>query len=387
MKKIITIITIMAIGMWLFSLNSVSASSSSLLNTSRFEKDNVLVGTINKKVNPKEIAGTLGNKILFEYQPFDNLSLNDSSEKEVANIYYYKEGTFHKDTLSTYSTNETEITKEISEFYNDRMEYIKEEKNSVLTSSVNSELFTYVTSGYRRVVSKPYGYMDHSYTVKKYRVNDVTSLYIVETNSEYVPGMIAYANNDTSYDQDMYNYSGYIHLVANQAKEELDQSSIRYGGIPHIKDAWPVNSPGTITISSTYSVGLNLGYSFKNGFSLDNISVESQYDVGLNISYSYSKAYTNQEPRLSAQHDSNNYEKYQWSYQYVAAENGGETFHLRTGYMFEMNNYGHDLLGEGQFGLEYRFRMQVSQRKKNFFGKVKYNVQDPFDGFLYVNWW
>lgn len=367
--------------MWLFSLKSVSASSSSLLNTSRFEKDNVLVGTINKKVSSKEIADTLGSEILFEYQPFDNLSLNDSSGKEVAKMYYYKEGTFHNDILSTYSTSETEITKEINEFYNDRMEYIKEEKSNVLSSSLDNDLFTYVTSGYERVVSKPYGYMDHSYTIKKYRVNEVSSLYIVETDSEYVPGSIAYANNDTSYNKNMYNYAGYIHLVANQAKVELDQSFIRYGGIPYIKDAWPLNSPGTITISSTYSAGLSLGYSFKNGFSLEDSSVGSQYDVGLNIGYSYSKAYTNQEPRLSSQHDSNRYDKYQWSYQYADKKNGRETFHLRTGYMFEMNNHGHGLLDEGQFGLEYRFRMQVLKKT------LGNPIQDPFDGFLYVNWW
>lgn len=381
MKKIITVITIIAISMWLFNLMSVSAINNAPLDMSKFEKDNVLVGTFNKNGSSKEIAETLGDNILFEYQPFSSLSLNDSCEKEIAKMYYYKNDIFYNDTLSTYSTDEKEISKEINEFYNDRVEFIKKEENNVLSDNTDSSLFTHVTSGYKRVVAKPYGYMDHSYVVKKYRANNVSSLYIVETDSDFVPGSVAYKNGDTSYNKNMNNYFGYIHLVANQAKEELDQSSIRYGGIPRIKDAWPLNSAGTITIASTYSIGLSLGYSFKNGFSLDDISVENQYNVGANIGYSYSKSYTNQEPRLSTQHDSNNYEKYQWSYQYAQSKNGNETFHLRTGYMFEMNNSGHSLLGEGQFGLEYQFRMQVD--KKTLFG----GVQNPFDGFLYVNWW
>lgn len=79
MKKIITIITMMIISIWIFSLKSVAASSSNLLNSGKFEKDNVLVGTINKKVNAKEIADTLGSKILFEYQSFKNLSSHHSN--------------------------------------------------------------------------------------------------------------------------------------------------------------------------------------------------------------------------------------------------------------------------------------------------------------------
>lgn len=380
-KKMLIFVMVLSISIWISKSISVSANSSDSFNIYELKEDTVLVGTLNKNGSAKRISEVLGNNILFEYQPFDSVSSKDNDEKEVAKLYYYKNNVFHNDTLSTYSTDENEIKKEIDEFYNERMQYIKEEKNTILTETPDNSLFSVVTNGTKRVIAKPYGYMDHHYVVKKYRANNVSSLYIVETESDFVPGVVPYRNNDTSYDKDMRNYSGYIHLVANQAKEELDQSSIRYGGVPHIKDAWPLNSPGMITITSSFTMGLSLGYSFKNGFSLDNISAENQYNVGANIGYGYSKQYTIQEPRLSTQHDSNNYNKYQWSYQYEDSKNGDTTFHLSTRYMFEMNNSGHSLIGEGQFGLEYRFRLQV--KKIGLFGKV----QKPCDGFLYVNWW
>lgn len=140
-----------------------------------------------------------------------------------------------------------------------------------------------------------------------------------------------------------------------------------------------------VTISSTYNGNTTIGNSYKNGFSLDNISIENQSEYGVNIGYAYSKAYTNQEPRLSTQHDADNYNKYQWSFQYEDCVNGEETFHLKTGYMFEMNNSGHGLNGEGQFGLKYRFSMQVASCSKFLFWWNR-SIQSPFNGFLDVNW-
>ncbi len=77
--------------------------------------------------------------------------------------------------------------------------------------------------------------------------------------------------------------------------------------------------------------------------------------------------------------------EYQWSFQYADGKNGDETVHLRTGYMFEMSNTNHSLIGEGQFGLEYNFRMKVEKWYQFIF---RFGTeQDPFAGKLYVNWW
>ena len=387
MKKIFTIFILMLV--CIISISSVNVSANSNENFIEenaeifYQQDNIVISLFNQNGTVKEISEKIENNILFEYIPYDQLVLENNSEKNVAKLYYNKNGTFYEDTLSTYSNNQDEIEKEIIDFFEQRMIFIQQNEYKS-TRDVSTDLFTFVTSGYKRIVKKPYGYMDHTYTIKKYRVNDATSLYIVETDSEFVPGQIAYNNGDTSYDSKMRNNFGYVHLIANQAVEELDQSTIHYGATPYFKDAWPVNSPGTISISSTVNVGLNLGYSFTNGFSLDNISVENQSSIGANIGYSYSKTYTNQEPKLSTQHGSN-YNEYQWSFQYADGKNGDETVHLRTGYMFEMSNTNHSLIGEGQFALEYNFRMKVEKWSQFIFWFG--TEQDPFDGQLYVNWW
>lgn len=350
--------------------------------------ENVKIEKYNSDVdNIRQIAFNLNSKMLFKYKEVNSI-LNDTSEAvEVAKMYYYKNNVFHNDSLTTYSKDKEAIETEIIDFYEERINYANE-----LNENETSELFQYVTSGHKRIVKKPYGYMDHSYTVKKYRASDISSLYIVETNSDFVPGIVAYLNGDSSYGYNIHTMYGYMHLNATQAVDEIDQSTKYYGGIPCFKDAWPVNVPGKISINSSYNYGVSYGYSFKNGFSLDNFSLEYDDSKGQNIEYSYSKTYTTDEPRLTAQHDSNDYNKYQWTLIYNDPNNGCETSHLSTGYMFEMNNSGHEMVGEGQFGLHYDFLMNVG--KKNVFQNSKTGGYDivftnktSITGYLYVNWW
>ena len=239
---------------------------------------------------------------VLQYLPFKSINSNDRKQKEIVKYSYYKDAVLHIDVLSSDSFDKNEVLKEIDSFYNDRTDYEKSSSNN-FKMSANSELFVPITSGYKRIISKPYGYMDHSYEVKKYRSSDISSLYIVETNSDFIPGSIAYKNGNTSFDEKMRCNFGFIHLDVPQAIVEIDQSMIRKGGVPVFKDAWPINNPGMVTISSTYNVNTTIGNSYKNGFSLDNISIENQSEYGVNIGYTYSKSYTNQEPRLSTQHD------------------------------------------------------------------------------------
>lgn len=331
--------------------------------------------------SPYNVSRHISADIFIEFLPAEKVNLINGASVDIAKVYYYKNNIFNIDTISSASNDLMKAKKEIVNFCRERIQNLSQ--NNISARSVDSSLFTYVTSGYKRIVHQPDGYMDHTYTVRKYRVDNITSLFIVETNSDFVPGSIAYQNGDTSYNKKMRNDSGYIHVNAEQAVVQIDQSMTRYGGVPVYKDSWPVNSPGVITITSTYNVGVNLGYSFKNGFSLDNISLENQFDYGANISHSYSKAYTSQEPRFSSQHDSNNYNMYQWSYQYVDNVNGDETFHFNTGYMFELNNSGHGLSEEGQFALKLNFRMRVCLVRDFLWD----SIQNPFDGELNLYWW
>lgn len=194
----------------------------------------------------------------------------------------------------------------------------------------------------------------------------------------FTPGKMASDNNSEGYGN-WYNSGGYVHLKASRAAKEVGYNQYRYGGTPVFKDAYPVNKPGQITITSTYSAGLELGYSFTNGFSLDNITYEENTNLGLNIGYSYSKSYTNTEPALSAQKNAEDTEKFEWKYTYNTPRN--ETHHLYMGYLFEMNNTGHDLF-EGDLAFRYDYEMSVSDK-----GWWIFENKNSFKWFSYHNYY
>ena len=84
------------------------------------------------------------------------------------------------------------------------------------------------------------------------------------------------------------------------------------------------------------------------------------YTVAFSIddtsNYSYNKSYTNTEPSLSAQPLSSDINKFSWIYMYNIPRI--ETFNLSFGYLFEMNNSGHQLR-EGDLAFRYDFKMEV----------------------------
>lgn len=59
-------------------------------------------------------------------------------------------------------------------------------------------------------------------------------------------------------------------------------------------------------------------------------------------------------------------EKFAWLFTYVTPRN--ETNHLLVGYMYEINNNGHDLL-EGDVAITFEYEMTVY--KKNIWGNFK----------------
>lgn len=69
----------------------------------------------------------------------------------------------------------------------------------------------------------------------------------------------------------------------------------RYDNIPYKKDFWPINEPGVVAITSSINTGLTMGYSFENGFILEDVSVKDNRNIGAEISYWYSKTITKTE--------------------------------------------------------------------------------------------
>ncbi len=336
-----------------------------------------------KNFNVMELKQMLKNpnKIFIFYDLFldDNENINLEILKNHAVIYYYKNNTPYVSTLQSSSTSTQMLKEEITSFIRDKVKNILEDKTKMQVSThTSNETFLPLYSGDFRKINKPYGYIDGIYNVKKYRANDISSLYLVETHVSFTPGSQATSNGSSGYGK-WYNYNGYVHLKAEPAQNDVGYGQTRYGGIPIFKDAYPVNQPGQISISSTYNIGFNFGYSFKNGFSLDNISSEKDYTAGLNISYSYNKTYTTSEPALSAQRNAEDDQTYEWRYSYKDPRN--ETHHLYIGYMFEMNNKGHQLF-EGDSAIRYNFKMTVNDDAPLIFDKSR-----SFETFYYAGFY
>lgn len=277
-------------------------------------------------------------------------------------IYYYKNNIKHTDMLSSSTTDTQKLKTEIIEFIDEKLTNISEQDSINYSTRSTTNLFstTLYSSSFRKL-HKPYGYVDCDYNVKKYRANDVSSLYLIESHIYFTPGKVAKENGSSDY-ENYYNSKGYIHLKAQPAEKVVGNDQIRYGGTPVFKDAYPVNSPSKITISSSFSSGTNLGYSFSNGYSLDNVSIEAGVEFGANIGYSYSKSITSDDPVISAQKNAEDAQMFEWNYTYDSVKE--ETFHLFTGYMFEMNNEGHDI-EEGDLAFRYNYQLVV---KKRFLG-------------------
>ena len=324
-------------------------------------------------IEKEEIDDLLkSSDIVLIYDTKLNFQVDDSKPNNKIEIHYYKNHTKVSHYFRSSTTDENELKQEINDFANEKLDDFNSNDFAVTSYNADASLFNVLYSTSFREMSKPYGYIDCDYNVLKYRTNDVSSLYIVEATVYFVPGIIAKKDGASGF-KNYKNEFGYFHINASNAEVEVGYGQVRRGGTPVFKDAYPVNTPGTISIASTYNIGTNMGYSFKNGFSKDGISIGTDKNLGLNISYSYNKTYTTAEPALSVQKTASNPQTFSWQYQY--SSNREETNCLKVGYIFEMNNKGHEMR-EGDVALTFDYLM-----------KVKYLSSKSFSGHQFHNWY
>lgn len=294
--------------------------------------------------------------IFYDLDLSDNL--NDSHEimRNNAVVYYYKNNIPYVHSYRSNATEVQSLINDINNYVNEVLSEMDDEDVSISTPKNFLKLSPYTTgtedfevlyAGSFREDEKPYGYIHCDYVVRKYGANDVNSLYLVESNISFTPGKIANGLGDTDY-ADWYNSSGYIKIKAMRASNQVDYNQVGYGGTPVFKDAYHVNIPGTVSNNPS-------------------------------ISYAYSKNYQIQEPALSAQKDPSDVDKYTWLYTYSDPRN--EANHLQFGYMFEMNNSGHDWL-DGDLALRFEYRMTVDNN-----GWWIFNETNTFSGYTYHNYY
>lgn len=323
--------------------------------------------------------------IFYDLDISDNISNHHEIMRNNAVVYYYKENVPYIHSYVSNSTD-TQLLDDINNYVNEVLSKMNDEDCLINTQSdflrfspytTGNEVFEILHAGSFRYEEKPYGYIDCNYNVRKYRANDVSSLYLVEARIFFTPGKIAHDLGNSEYGN-WHNLSGFVKLKALRASNEVGINQVRYGGTPVYKDAYPVNTPGNITIASSYSQGINLGVSGTVGFSFEDI-----VNGGIggnssgNIVYAYNKTYQTTEPALSAQKDPDDVEKFTWVYNY--SDPKGETNNFQLGYMFEMNNSGHDLL-EGDLALQFEYQMTVNKTILFF-----YNERKTFSGSSFHN--
>ncbi len=317
--------------------------------------------------------------IFYDLDTSDNTDCAELLNDANAVVYFYQNGIPSLHRLQSETTDKEVLLSEIDEFVTEKINLASKKENQSFATATQegTTVFKDLFDGSFRKINKPYGYIDCNFTIKKYRTNDVSSLYLLETDMAFTPGQTA-LDNDTDGYGNWYNKAGYLHIKANRSFLETAINEYRYGGTPVFKEAYPINSPGTVSIGSTYSSGVTMGYSFKNGFSLTNVSLEQDFTLGANIVYEYNKVYTNTEPAFSAQKNADDVEMYEWNYTY--AEKRAETNHLKTGFLYEMNNSGHDMR-EGNVMIRFEYSMTVEDANENPKKFSYFNVSN-FDTYI-----
>ncbi len=317
-----------------------------------------------KFLNIEEISNQDVDEYIKYYLNDDNIivltnSLNKGNKNYDYNdvtIYYKLNGITHSFYYDSTSFNIEDsssiITSKVNSILEEKQNYSQNIK--MLTSNANQNLKRVWSSEILKE-HKPYGYFSAAYNIYEYAASDKTGLFFIETNADFVPGSVASKNNLSGYEKKWKLESGYMHLKADQTfRSDIYPDDVLYGGIPIFKDAAPYTSEGTITLTSSYDIGLTFGKSFTNGFSFDGISIEDNTEIGLNISFSYSKAYTTSEPFLNAFKSTENNE-FIWSFDYAKARE--QVYSLRSTYIYEMNKDS-DLFGD-EVRLWYDFQMNV----------------------------
>ena len=309
----------------------------------------------NKNLDEKdfyEISNSKYDKIYIHYST--NNYYDEYDMKITVNIqgnlnsltYSYKEGnqlptiTNFKNFLRFYSNELLSYNNLISP---------ASEYQGIFEDSVTSEIFVFDFA--------PKGYVTSRIYIKEYAANSTSSLFIANAITTFVPGVVACDNDLDGYDK-WKNYSGYVHMSVEEAYDASleEYYGKRYGATPYIKDYWPVNVPGTVTVSSSINAGAVLGYSESDGFKVEG-----------SASYGYSKSFTVSDPVVNAQFD-NTLSKAMWSYQYK--ENTAQSYDQETNVLYEISTSGNGLLyGDIRLKLDYKFVVD----RNGFYTKKTYN--------------
>lgn len=332
--------------------SSVDSSDYQIILNDYRTIDNYVIRGNYTSLNESEVENLLADQeniyIFYDLDISDNTDCAQLLSDANAVVYFYKNGIPSIHRLQSETTNKAALLSEIDDFVTEKIHLVSKSESqlSLTDTQETTTAFKDLFDGSFRQVKKPYGYIDCNFSIKKYRANDVSSLYLLESDIAFTPGQAARNENIDGY-ANWSNKAGYLHIKACESSKKC--------GTPVFKDAYPTKSPHNVFIGSTYSSGSAIGYSRVNGFSLSNTS-------SADFLYAYNKNYTNVEPAFSDQKSADDLEKYEWNYTYDTKRD--ETNHLQTGFLYEMNNEGHNM-SEGNVMIRFEYSMTVENANKD----------------------
>ena len=287
--------------------------------------------------------------IFYDLDLSDNLNNSYEIMQNNAVVYYYKNNIPHISSYISSSIEEEYLINDIENYVNEILSKIDNEDafshtpTDFLQSSIyttGNEVFEPLYAGSFRKEEKPYGYIDCDYVVKKCVSSDVKNLYITQATFSFTPRKMAKDSGNTGYGN-WYNSTGYVKVKASGAEGEVGTDQVLNGGTAVFMDAYPITSPQNPPITSS----------------------------------SY-RPYKLPTYLLSAQKDPKDTEKYTWLYTCTYPQS--DAYRLNVGYMFEMNNSGHELL-EGKVVLSFEYNMTVNNNRRLF------NQTNTFSGSTFRN--
>lgn len=325
-------------------------------------------------------------KFYFQWGRFYNIeSQNDPSMQDdapfLANTAYILDSinnVSYAFKTATDTDKQGKIGDEIAAFVNETIasienyEEVKQDESIFKLLGVHS--FYYLNEPYFTLKNKSF--------LWKYRYSEEASFYILENETDFVPGITAFKDNENIH-SNWRNYNNEIKITPEKVRNgdiplnedyqesELDEYFGKSGQIL-FKESFP-NSEGEYKrIASKYVKFLTIGHSFINGFDVSFDADQSNYDSGKDVKFPYSKIYDKQDPILKYNHGGKA-QSSAWRYSFrlpTISKNSAKTY-----YLFEMNNQSDFSESEMMLHFEYQFEVSNGFVNKNF----------SFDNYAYFN--
>ncbi len=183
------------------------------------------------------------------------------------------------------------------------------------------------SSGYRNYDS------DYYYS----QVTDVSRLYIIHVQVNFIPGCIPHYSGHSEYDINSKLVHGYIHILPYQKKENYFKKSSSFTYIR----SWPCENTKSLTsqTSSSYSTSYNYSSSLGAGVDLtDGVKLTVSASAGITTTFSTQTIITGSEPRVSHVDSPGESTQQEWIFNFNSYYGGN--YRMDCYYRMEVKNDG-----------------------------------------------